>query len=258
MLRGQIRGANASSPNYPTEFIISPEHQDEALGSPVESLGMLAAEKIVEEALELRPRHFNRNFSLEAGMTEEAALRILQEIFVTEGKVSKLRWLGIRYIGEKVIEEVEVTHTKDGSDSHRLAQIVRMPDGTWKVDISSYIRQTSHPWNDILARKVDKAVVRAVIVEASYYNGIFEDESKWRCYKITSPDFQDALYGYVEAGSIEDFRIKNILPMDRKPQRAILEIHSNSTMLDEQFQITQLLAEDWIRKSTSNISTRNQ
>lgn len=258
MLRSQSHGANASTANYPAEFMISPEHQDEALAPPVESLGMLTAEKIVTEALELRPHHFNRNFRLEAGMTQEAALRILEHIFVTEGDVSKLRWLGIRYIGEKVIEEVEVTHTKDGSDSHRLAQIVRMPDDAWKVDISSYIRHTSHPWNDILDRKVEKAVVRVIIAEASYYNGIFEDESKWRCYKISSPDFQDVLYGYVEAGSIEDFRIKNILPMDRKPQRVTLEIHSNITMLTDQFQITRLLAEDWIRKSTSDIPSHDQ
>lgn len=230
---------------------VPPGYLDQPDRSPVDFLGALTAERLVSEALDIDPDGFARRFRLEAGMSPDGAYALLRDIRKKEGEVTKLQWLGIRYIGDRVVEEVAAERSKDNVASIRLAQIVRQPDGTLKVDFSSYVRKTSHSWDDILGRKVESAVVRVNFSEAHYYNGAFQDDHKWRCYEISSPDMDRTIYGYAKARSKEGIRLREILPSHREIGRVTLEIRTDDAFMPEQFLISRVIARDWIQDDTS-------
>jgi hypothetical protein len=58
------------------------------------------------------------------------------------------------------------------------------------------------PWADAFAQRPTKLVrLRAVVTPIEYYNFYFSDESRWRSFKLESPDGEHLLYGYAERGS---------------------------------------------------------
>jgi hypothetical protein len=219
-------------------------------GTAVETLGPLAATKLVSDALGSPPGELTDRFRLESGMSPAAAAAMLEDIRRKEGDVSKLQWMGIRYIGDKVIEEVVTERTNDRKVSMRLAQIIHRPDGTHKIDFSSYVRKTSHPWEDILGGKVKTSIVRVNISEYNYHNGVFQDDQKWHSFAFSSPDMLTILYGYAKAGSEEEARLKDILTIGRKVQRATIEIRKDDKMMPKQFMISRVLGHDWIENDT--------
>lgn len=240
------------SSDYDSIVTVSPGHLEGA-GADFNNnpLGALAAEKLVSDALSSNSENITQRFRLETGMTPAAACEILKEIHAREGRATELKWLGIRYIGERVIEEVATQFSKGKSVSVRLAQITRQPDGSRKVDFGSYVRKTSHPWEDIVDGNVDTCVVRVMISKSAYHNGVFRDDTKWRAYKVSSPDMDTNLHVYAEIGSEEEIRIRDILATDPRSPRVTLEIRRDGTLLPKQFQVSQVIARDWIRDDIS-------
>jgi len=242
----------AKSSDYDSITTVSPGHQEGLDGHMIKDpLGALAAEKLVSDALSSNSENITRRFSLETGMSPTAAYKILKEIQTQEGNVTEVKWLGIRYVGDRVIEEVATEHTKGKSISVRLAQITRQPDGSNKVDFGSYVRKTSHPWEDIVDGNVEKCVVRVMISKSAYHNGVFRDDTIWSAYKISSPDIDTNLHVYAEIGSEEESRLRDILATDRSSQRVTLEIRRDETLLPKQFQVSQVIARDWIQDDIS-------
>jgi len=241
------------SPGYHSLVTVSPGHDEEELGrnNINDLLGALAAEKLVSDALASNSDNITRRFRLETGTTPAAACEILKEIRTQEGDVKELKWLGIRYIGHRVIEEVTTIYSTGKSSSIRLAQITRQPDGSHKVDFGSYIRKTSHPWEDIVDGNVETCLVRVMISKSAYHNGVFRDDTKWRAYKISSPDMDTTLHAYAEIGSEEEIRIRDILATDPRSPRVTLQIRRNETLLPKQFKISQVIARDWIHDDVS-------
>lgn len=240
------------SPDYNSLVTVSPGHE-EGLGrnNLNNLLGALAAEKLVSDALASDSDNITRRFRLETGTTPAAACEILKEIRMKEGDVKELKWLGIRYIGHRVIEEVTTMYSTGKSSSVRLAQITRQPDGSHKVDFGSYIRKTSHPWNDIVNGNVETCLVRVMISKSAYHNGVFRDDTKWCAYKISSPDMDTTLHAYAEIGSEEEILIRDILATDARSPRVTLQIRRNETLLPKQFKISQVIARDWIHDDVS-------
>jgi hypothetical protein len=251
-----LRIQHRTDHNPPSDFLYvlaqSEENAGNPDGKPVEALGPLAAEKLVSDALGSRPDDLTGRFRLEDGMSPAAAAAMLEDVRRKEGDVSKLQWMGIRHIGDKVIEEVVTERTNDRGVTVRLAQIIHRPDGTHRVDFGSYVRKTSHPWEDILGGKVKTSVVRVNISEYNYHNGVFRDDQKWHSYAFSSPDMDTILYGYAKSGSEEEARLKDILAIDWKDQRAAIEIRKDDRMMPKQFLISRVLGHDWIENDTDN------
>jgi len=236
------------SSDYNSLVTVSPGYE-EGLGRENlnDLLGSLVAEKLVSDALVSDSDNITRRFSLETGTSPAAACEILKKIRSQEGNVTKLEWLGIRYIDDRVIEEVMTMYSTGKSRSFRLAQITRQRDGSHKVDFASYVRKTSHPWNDIVEGNVETCIVRVMISKSNYHNGVFRDDTKWRAYEISSPDMDTTLHAYAEIGSKEEIRIRDILATDTQSPRITLQIRRDETLLPKQFQVNQVIARDWIQ-----------
>ncbi|MFD2256201.1 hypothetical protein ACFSSA_05910 [Luteolibacter algae] len=213
----------------------------------IESLGMYAAEKLVSAALLARDEETLANYyRLGDRSTPASALAEFRKVREHEGKVSSIKWLGSRFVGETLVEEVHIRSATDGEPHERLAQIFQQPDGKWKIDFDSFVRHTSHSWEDILSHKTDKAMVRVLASKFNYYNGEFSDDSVWHSYKLLTPDTPDAVYAYVKAHTPQDIALRTIFSTAETSRNITLEISTSPDKDSSQFIISRVLAENWI------------
>lgn len=79
--------------------------------------------------------------------------------------------------------------------------VVETPQGL-KVDWESWAGWAEISWEKFLSSKpVVGHVFRVTLSPVEYYNFDYVDESKWQSYRLTSPDGEHSIYGYVEKGS---------------------------------------------------------
>ena len=78
-----------------------------------------------------------------------------------------------------------------------------------KVDWESWVGWSEMPWDKLIeSRPTRPVLVRATLNWIEYYNFDFSEESKWRSFRLVSPDGEHALYGYAERNSLLDQRLR--------------------------------------------------
>ncbi|MDE0836179.1 MAG: hypothetical protein OSA84_07495 [Akkermansiaceae bacterium] len=115
-----------------------------------------------------------------------------------------------------------------------------------KVDWESWTGWSEMPWAEIIKKKPGEPVlVRATLKWVDYYNFAFSDESKWRSYRLTSPDGENMLYGYAARNSLLDQRIR---PGEPKSNVAVIvKIHyPEDAQSDKQVVISEYVADGWV------------
>ncbi len=80
----------------------------------------------------------------------------------------------------------------------------------------------------------------------NYYNGIFSDDTVWQAYALVSPDTDEILYAYAKRDTPQFLAMEKILESDEHLHRATLEITSLPDAGERQFQISRVLAENWV------------
>jgi len=209
-----------------------------------------------------------------SGSTDPADIvKFLNEMGEKEGNASSYTWLGSVDANGMLLDGVKVGF--DGEDKLRDRIALLTPDaaGAWKVDFDAFSRKVTPAWEDILRNKVDEAVVRVVVAKDSYYNGPYRDDSQWSCFGMASPDHEQILLGYCKKGSPQDLALERITsgndllekvarPLNQRARplidagpssnvlnRAVLEIRRVADAGQRQFEITRVLAQDWVMGS---------
>jgi len=135
---------------------------------------------------------------------------------------------------------VELT---DGS--RRLLCVVR-EKGSAKVDFKAYARHGSVPWEDLLSGTAKQASeVRVLIQKTDYYNFEFADEQRWIDFTATTPDLDSSLHLYVSKNN-PDIKILNKLASGEALGVTVAISAHGESHLKRQFEITALLATDWV------------
>ncbi len=216
-------------------------------GQETDTPGEETSLEFVTSALSNRdPDAVEKFFKIPSGKAPEDAIRILTEIEGREGTVSKTDWLGTAFANGSLMNQVVVHTEKDGRSVNRLAQIVPLPDGEWRIDFDSYIRATSAGWESILSGKSPFSKVRVFVATDHYYNGIFSDDAVWQAYALVSPDTDEILYAYAKRETPQFLAMEKILESDEHLHRATLEITTLPDAGKRQFQISRVLAENWV------------
>jgi hypothetical protein len=245
----------------------------ERVVSEFESPSEAQAVAMVKSALAVRDRakvvdHFR------IGTTDAAGIvKFLTEMETLDGKISSYSWMSSMDANGMLIDGVSVF--LDGADKvrNRLAMLTPDAEGVWKVDFDSFARKVSPEWDEILRNKAEVAVVRVVVADDTYHNGIYKDETQWTCYGMVSPDHEEVLMGYCKKGSPQALALERITSgtdlLDKVSQplnqpvrrmnpsthssrtlnRAVLEIRHAAGAEQRQFEITRVLAEDWVMGS---------
>ncbi len=205
------------------------------------------AEELVESALSNRdPDLVPAYFRLGDIKDSENAVNALASASERDGIIRQTQWLGQRFSNGQTIGEVVVFMDKDGRQSNRLAQLTLAPDGSWRVDLDSYLRHSSPDWETIVSGESDSSIVRVFITADTYFNGLYSNESKWKAYALASPDVEQILYGYAERGSPQDRALTQIMASEENFHRATLEIKTDPGSGSRQFRIARVIADNWV------------
>ena len=140
----------------------------------------------------------------------------------------------------QVLAVIDATH----GEAILLEQI---SDTEVRVDWESHVDYQPMPWQDYARNPSAKAMAFRVMVEESpRYVGEFMDERRWASFRLSNPDTEEILYGYVLRDSALHGRIQNALA--RSSRRMILRLQGSSEIKARQsVVIHELISEDTYR-----------
>ncbi len=187
----------------------------------------------------------------------DTIIRFLAGMEQNDGPIRDYQWLSSMDANGLLLEGVLVVSELDGKPRNRLAFLTPDDSGIWKIDYEAFARVTRPPWDKILAEDGGQGVVRVILAKDTYYNGPFRDDTRWSCYGMASPDIDQILIGYSRKGSPQDEAMQRMFPEQQdegmpattrqnKIIRATLQLVRPSAAEDRQFEITRVLAEDWV------------
>jgi hypothetical protein len=161
------------------------------------------------------------------------------------------RWLGSLDSNGLLIEGVMMF--ADLGNKQRLALLTPDANGRWQLDFDSLARVCTPSWTEIFeGGGVSEALVRVVFSPDNYYNGHFQDETKWRCLVMASADLEVPVYGYGAINSPQAVAAERAIRgvaargLQGSLPRAVLRIRRPEGADHRQFEIVRVLAEDWI------------
>lgn len=126
----------------------------------------------------------------------------------------------------------------------KVMAFVNTPQGL-RIDWEGWVGWSAMSWEDFLAQKpTAPTLFRVVLRPVDYYNFGFSDDTRWRSYRLDSPDGQDTLYGYVERGSLIDSSIQVPPEMKMSPYSLYLRFPDDGASRN-QVLIERLAAESW-------------
>ena len=213
-----------------------------------------------EEAYELVNQALSANTvadvhdRIRVGITNPSQiLEYLKSMDEREGAVSERIWLSSMDCNHLLIDGVLVLRRKDDKVGNRLALLTPDASGRWQMDFDAFARTVSPSWEEINKMETGKALVRVMVDRDSYYNGLYQDESRWVCYGMASPDNDQILLGYCRRDERQHKAIQRILARESgtdvsgaTARRATLGLVHRYGAEPRQFEISQVLAEDWV------------
>lgn len=214
--------------------------------SPTES----AALDLVKQALAVRdPGEVGQYFRHQAD--EAAVVAFLAGMETSDGTVIGYQWLSSMDANGLLIDGVLVNTSKEGAPQNRMALLTPDDNGVWKIDFEAFARAVQPSWEELLAEGDHGGVVRVILGRDSYFNGPFKDDGKWQSYGMASPDHDTILVGYCRKGSPQERAMEWISSQDKNSagqrfNRATLELKRPVGAESRQFEISRVLAEDWV------------
>ena len=163
-----------------------------------------------------------------------------------DGAIDRLEWLGSMDANGLLIDGVVVYFKGPDKPRNRLALLTPDEAGKWQIDFDAFARTVNPTWPELLEKQAEVAQVRIYAAKDSYYNGPFQDDKQWVCYGIASPDTDQVLLGYAKTGSPQAAAMKWIFSKDGRMNRTTLEIRRVAEGEPRQFEISKVLAEDWV------------
>jgi hypothetical protein len=135
--------------------------------------------------------------------------------------------------------------TRDFED--RSIALVDTPQGL-KIDWESFAGWSEIAWDKFTSSKPATGhVFRVTLSEVDYYNFDFSDDSKWRSYRLLSPDGETSLYGYAPKDSDLDRRIRPDSESKNIPLTLSLKFPPEAKS-DRQVEIERLVTEGWVEE----------
>ncbi len=204
-----------------------------------------AVDKATRAVTERDPEKIATRFRMGA-TTPAEVVDFLKTEEARDGPVDHYDWLSSMDSDGLLMEGVLVVYKGKEKPVERLAFLTPDEKGDWKVDFAAYARTVSPSWNELLEKGADHGIVRIFLGRDVYYNGPFSDENLWTCYGMASPDMDVLLRGYCKVGSPQAEALVRLFSDERRVSRATLELQRVKDGGERQFEITKLLAQDWV------------
>ncbi|MCX6875362.1 MAG: hypothetical protein NTW21_16375 [Verrucomicrobia bacterium] len=203
---------------------------------------------LVKKALELRNPDEVAGLIRPGPMTALEVVNYLEAMKSVDGEIAGYVWLRSIDKNGLSLEGVLVKFVVKNKPRSRLAILTPDASGVWKMDFAAFARLVQPSWPDLLTRKAESGIVRVYVTKDSYYNGPFLDDTKFTAYSLASPDMDEVLVGYCKVDSAQDRAMKLMWTGGSTPTmtRATLEIRRVEGAEQRQYEISRVLAEDWV------------
>jgi hypothetical protein len=201
---------------------------------------------LVKQAMAVREPNNVARYFRHGTASPQTIVDFLREIDARDGPMDNLHWLSNVRAGAAPLEGVAVKFKGKERPTSRLALLTPDTAGKWQVDFDAFARTVTPSWADLLENRAQVGLVRVFVEKDFYYNGPFIDEKEWRCYAIASPELKETLRAYCKIGSRQAAALASILPKDLKFARATLEIRRVEGAESRQFEISKVMAKDWV------------
>lgn len=140
--------------------------------------------------------------------------------------------------------------------SLRQVAIEKTADG-YRIDWQSWVAWTEIDWDLLFEKRpIEPKTVLVNCVLDSYYNRYFNDDTKWAVIKLTNPQSERTLYGYIDRENLKLMRF--VADLAKGAISARLQIqYPEDAVAGEQVIITDHLANGWviINKETTDSDT---
>ena len=169
-----------------------------------------------------------------------------------DGKDDQFLWVSSVDANGLLIDGVEVYSKTNHTVNYRIALLTPDDQGRWLMDFEAFARPMSSSWKEFLDGPQTEATVRVLIKADHYFNGKFDDESAWACFRMDNLEMEEPLFAYCAVDSPQAKSLREILaksvPLDGQvsSQRVTLKIVRPSGAERSQFEIQRVIAEDWI------------
>lgn len=216
-----------------------------ATAPKIPSPSKVAALAKVKQALAIRDPALIPSYFRLGGPSSQEVTAFLAGLETTDGVIDHFEWLSSMDVNGLSVDGVLVSFKKADHLRNRLALLTPDAGGKWQIDFDAFARTVTPSWAE-LDQGADSALVRIYATRDSYFNGPFRDDKQWACYGMTSPDAEILKLGYCKIGSPQARAMDWIFSKEAKIIRATLEIKRVEGSEARQFEITRVLAEDWV------------
>lgn len=238
-LRTRTRSATAGKP-------AEVEWNNVRVASKFPSPGREQAVDLVRRAVMTRDPRAVAELYRDGAARSAEIIDFLKGVEMTDGPVEHYEWLSSLDTNGLLVEGVAVIFRGGEKPAERIAFLTPDTAGIWQMDFDAFARTVTPSWQELLQDGADGGRVRIVAGRDVYYNGPFSDESQWTCYALVSPDTEEILKGYSRVGTPEDEEMKKFFPRGEATCRATLELRRVKDAGPRQFEISRVVAKDWI------------
>lgn len=170
----------------------------------------------------------------------------LQGLEAKDGAINRFEWLSSMDANGLSIDGVVIHFKGTDTPRNRLALLTPDETGKWEIDFEAFARTVKPAWTELLAQQAQVAQVRVYAAKDNYYNGVFIDDKQWICYGLASPDTDQILLAYCKTGSPQAAAMDWIFSAENKMTRMTLEIRRVAGAESRQFEISKVIAVDWV------------
>lgn len=123
----------------------------------------------------------------------------------------------------------------------------RTPDG-YLIDWESWVAWTEMDWADLFKKRpTDLVEVRVICSRDNYYNRLFSDDEKWLAVKMTYPESDRSIYGYIESKTSTLTTLLGDLKSGRPVPVTIKIRYPEGSVADNQVRIEEYVQHGWAR-----------
>jgi len=205
-----------------------------------------AALELVKKGLAVRKPEQVGQFFRTMENRDQEVVDFLSGMAAGDGMITDYQWLSSIDANRLSLDGINVIFKGKDRIGNRLAILTPDQSGNWKIDFDAFARTVKPSWKEILDPATQVAVVRVFIAKDSYFNGPFRDEKQWSCFGMASADTEGVILGYSKVDSPQEAALQAIMARGEKLKRVTIEIRRVASGDARQFEISQVIAEDWV------------
>ena len=123
----------------------------------------------------------------------------------------------------------------------------------YKVDWESWVAWSSVNWPELFdLRPTDPVEVRVLCQRVNYYNRVFNDSTKWFAVRLSHPDSDKSIYGYIDSELPQFHRFITDLVREKEVSATLKIRYPQNSPVGNQVSIIEHIQSGWVRPAASN------